>query len=43
MWSDDYLWLPYLLRKESFLGRFVFDDELMLEGEVEPASEWGRH
>jgi 8-oxo-dGTP diphosphatase len=36
MWSDDSLWLPYLLRSEPFLGRFVFDGEVMLEGLVEP-------
>jgi 8-oxo-dGTP diphosphatase len=30
MWSDDREWFPYLIRRESFEGSFVFDDDSML-------------
>jgi len=35
MWEDDRLWLPHLLAGEPFRGRFVFDGDEMLDGEVE--------
>ena len=31
MWPDDRIWLPLLLEKRPFLGRFVFDDDSMLD------------
>jgi 8-oxo-dGTP diphosphatase len=31
MWADDAIWLPRLLRGESFFGRFVFDGDRMLD------------
>jgi 8-oxo-dGTP diphosphatase len=31
MWEDDRLWLPRLIRGEPFAGRFVFDDDVMLD------------
>lgn len=34
MWEDDKHWFPYLVRGESFQGRFVFDNDLMVDGEV---------
>jgi 8-oxo-dGTP diphosphatase len=36
MWADDALWLPKLLRGESFAGRFVFDRDAMLDYELGP-------
>lgn len=45
MWEDDVVWLPLLLRKQPFSGRFVFDGELMLTNELalsaSPAFELG--
>lgn len=35
MWEDDAVWLPLLLRRQPFSGRFVFDGELMLTNELE--------
>lgn len=35
MWEDDLYWLPYLLRDETFIGRFVFDGESMITKEME--------
>ena len=34
MWPDDRIWLPLLLEKRPFLGRFVFDDDSMLDHEL---------
>ena len=35
MWADDQHWLPILLTsRDSFLGRFVFDEDRMMSGEV---------
>lgn len=34
MWADDATWLPRLLRREHFYGRFVFDGDRMLEHQV---------
>ena len=35
MWADDHLWFPYLLAGRPFSGRFVFDDDLMLDVDLE--------
>jgi 8-oxo-dGTP diphosphatase len=34
MWADDQHWFPYLVRRESFEGKFIFDGDSMLSGEV---------
>jgi 8-oxo-dGTP diphosphatase len=34
MWEDDRYWLPQLLEKRSFEGRFSFDGDRMLSKEV---------
>jgi 8-oxo-dGTP diphosphatase len=34
MWADDRLWLPLLLAREYFRGRFIFDDDTMLDHRV---------
>jgi 8-oxo-dGTP diphosphatase len=31
MWADDRHWLPRMLRGETFHGRFLFDDDTMLD------------
>jgi 8-oxo-dGTP diphosphatase len=31
MWEDDRIWLPLLLAREPFCGRFVFDGDRMLD------------
>jgi 8-oxo-dGTP diphosphatase len=31
MWADDALWIPKMLARERFRGRFVFDGERMLD------------
>lgn len=35
MWEDDAVWMPFLLRGEPFFGRFLFDDDRMLEHHLE--------
>lgn len=35
MWEDDELWLPLLLRGKRFSGRFIFEQDVMLDSEVE--------
>ena len=35
MWADDILWVPLVLRREKFLGRFLFDGDRMLDQRVE--------
>lgn len=39
MWADDRVWLPLMLEGRTFSGRFLFDDDRMLDYEVtaEPA------
>lgn len=37
MWSDDRLWLPWLLDRRPFRGDFHFDGDRMLSGAVVPA------
>jgi 8-oxo-dGTP diphosphatase len=34
MWADDRLWIPHLLAGRRFEGRFLFDSEVMLDGDV---------
>jgi hypothetical protein len=34
MWVDDRQWLPHLLEKRLFEGRFVFEGDTMLSGSV---------
>lgn len=35
MWADDRLWMPLLLAGKPFSGRFLFEGDLMLGGELE--------
>ncbi len=34
MWADDRVWVPMMLRGQSFKGRFIFKDDTMLDHEV---------
>jgi 8-oxo-dGTP diphosphatase len=34
MWADDIIWYPKLFAGESFTGRFIFDDKIMLDHEL---------
>ena len=34
MWTDDRLWIPWMLAKRPFLGYFHFDGDKMLAGRV---------
>ena len=34
MWADDRIWLPLFLASRPFVGRFVFDDDRMLDHEI---------
>ena len=38
MWADDAHWLPLLLARQPFRGRFVFDDENMLWHHIDKGS-----
>jgi len=35
MWEDDILWLPRVLAGETISGRFLFDDDAMLDHRLE--------
>ena len=35
MWKDDELWLPRFLEGRTFQGRFIFDDDAMLDHHLE--------
>ncbi len=35
MWEDDDLWLPLVIEGRRFSGRFVFDDDVMLDHALE--------
>lgn len=35
MWEDDVLWLPLLFERRRFSGRFIFDDDAMLDHELD--------
>ena len=39
MWEDDVVWLPLLLRRERFSGRFVFEGDRMLTHEIRTGAE----
>ena len=34
MWEDDAIWLPMLLNRQRFSGRFIFDGDRMLDHEI---------
>jgi 8-oxo-dGTP diphosphatase len=36
MWADDALWLPLLMRGETFRGRFIFDGDRMVDHDLTP-------
>ena len=40
MWADDALWMPHLLARRRFSGRFIFDGDRMVDHalQVEPAT-----
>ncbi|MFK7958025.1 MAG: 8-oxo-dGTP diphosphatase [Lysobacterales bacterium] len=35
MWEDDRLWLPLMLDGKSFLARYIFDDDAMVDHHIE--------
>jgi 8-oxo-dGTP diphosphatase len=35
MWADDRVWMPLLLAGEAFEGRFIFENDSMLDYELE--------
>ena len=35
MWADDRIWLPFMLKGQSFVGRFLFDGDAMMGYDVE--------
>jgi 8-oxo-dGTP diphosphatase len=39
MWADDRLWIPLLLAGKLFVGRFLFDGDQMLGGELDLVAE----
>jgi len=39
MWQDDKLWIPMMLERTLFDGRFLFDDDAMLGHEIEARPE----
>ncbi len=40
MWADDALWMPHMLARRPFAGRFVFDGEIMLDHELAHPEAW---
>ncbi len=34
MWADDRIWLPLMLAGQTFKGRFIFDDDAMLDHDL---------
>lgn len=34
MWEDDRIWLPQVLNRQTVSGRFIFDDDRMIDHEV---------
>ena len=34
MWADDAVWVPRMLKRQPFLGRFLFDEDTMLGHEI---------
>jgi len=41
MWADDRLWLPLVLDGAYVRGRFLFEEDTMLDHAVESLGEWG--
>jgi 8-oxo-dGTP diphosphatase len=35
MWADDRLWVPLVLARRAFRGRYIFDGDVMLDFEIE--------
>ena len=35
MWADDRIWIPHMLARQSFRGRFIFDSDDMLDHHLE--------
>jgi hypothetical protein len=35
MWEDDRIWLPLVIRGQPFSARWVFDDERMLDYDLQ--------
>lgn len=35
MWADDRIWMPLMLERKRFVGRFLFDDDQMLGCEMD--------
>lgn len=40
MWEDDVLWLPLLLGGTTFLGRFVFEREILRWSDIQTGMTW---
>jgi 8-oxo-dGTP diphosphatase len=36
MWEDDRVWMPHLIQRKKFTGRFIFDEKTMLDHELLP-------
>jgi 8-oxo-dGTP diphosphatase len=34
MWADDRFWVPHVFAGQAFVGRFLFDGETMMDGDV---------
>jgi len=34
MWEDDHTWFPYMLNKQLFFGRYLFDEDRMMDFEL---------
>ncbi len=44
MWEDDQFWLPMVIRGERFTTRWIFDDDHMLDYDIQPDGKnesWG--
>ncbi len=35
MWQDDHIWFPHMLEGRRFCGRFIFDDDRMLDNVID--------
>ncbi len=35
MWEDDHIWLPLVIEGRPFTARWIFDDDTMLDYELE--------
>jgi 8-oxo-dGTP diphosphatase len=43
MWADDRIWLPLLIDRRRFSGRFVFDGDRMLDHVLQADGAWPPH